>query len=79
MENLEGKPMDRSDIVKKIQEEEDYVRCPKLGNSLSKFLSKNPDGVENPIIARMLLMTEEEVEQIYQEAIQKLRLKMSDK
>jgi len=70
--------MDKIEIVKKIVEEEDYIRCPKMSNSLSKFMSKNPDGVENTVIARVLLMTEEEIEAIYQESIAQLRLKMSE-
>ena len=65
--------MDKSEIQRKILEEEDYVRCPKLGNSLHKFTSKNPEGVENSTIARLLLMTEEEVEKTYQEAVAMLR------
>lgn len=78
MEILESKPMDKPEIIKKIAEEEDYIRCPKMGNSLMKFMSKNPDGVDTAVIARMLLMTEEEVEAIYQESITQLRLKMGE-
>ena len=70
--------MDRSDIKRKIQEEEDYVRCPKFGNSLNKFLNKNSEGVDNKIIARLLLVSEEEVEQIYDEAVKLLREDMVD-
>lgn len=70
--------MDKSEIQRKILQEEDYVRCPKLGNSLNKFTSKNSEGVENSTIARLLLMTEEEVERAYQEAIATLRKAMVD-
>jgi len=70
--------MDKDDISKKIREEEDYVRCPKCENSLTKFLAKNPDGVENSVIARLLMIPEEKVEEIYQEAIRKLREKMAE-
>lgn len=70
--------MDKAEIQRKILTEEDYVRCPKLGNSLTKFINKNPDGVENATIARLLLMTEEEVERVYQEAVAELRRAMVD-
>jgi hypothetical protein len=70
--------MDKSEIQKKILEEEDYVRCPKLGNSLNRFTAKNPEGVENSTIARLLLMSEEEVERVYLEAVAKLREAMDD-
>jgi hypothetical protein len=65
--------MDKNEIQRRILEEEDYVRCPKLGNSLNKFTAKNHEGVENATIARLLLMSEEEVDRVYQEAVAELR------
>jgi hypothetical protein len=73
---LEGKAMDKSELIKRILQEEDYIRCPKFSNSLNKFLSRNFDGVENSTIARLLMMSEDEVEKIYEEAIAKLRKSM---
>jgi hypothetical protein len=70
--------MDKAEINKRIAEEEDYIRCPKVGNSLSKFLSKNTDGVEDTTIARLMNMTPEEVEKIYQEAVERLRNGLND-
>lgn len=82
--------MDKEDIVKKIKEEEDYIRSPKFANSLNKFLAKNPDGVhikntekpaaalkiQNKAIARLLLISEEEVENLYQKSVVLLREEM---
>lgn len=68
--------MDKKQIKKRILEEEDYIRYPKYSNSLIKFLGKYPDGIENSTIARILLMSEEEVEKIYQEAVEMLKEKM---
>lgn len=65
--------MDKNELQKRVQDEEDYVRAPKFSNSLAKFLARNSDGVENATIARLLMVTEEEVEQIYAEAIRILR------
>jgi hypothetical protein len=67
--------IDKTEIQNKIATEEDYIRCPKLDNSLNKFIAnpKNSDGVKTETIARLLMMTEEEVERIHQEAIQMLR------
>lgn len=70
--------MDKLEIQRKILEEEDYIRCPKFSNSISKFVSKNSEGVENPTIARLLMMTEEEVERVFQEAIEILREGMDE-
>lgn len=69
--------MDKDDILKRIREEEDYVRCPKCSNSLNKFLAKNSDGVEDNVIARVLMISEEEVQRIYAEAVDQLRKEMT--
>jgi hypothetical protein len=68
--------MDKNDIQKKIKQEEDYIRCPKFSNSLNKFLAKFSDGVEDSTIARLLMISEEEVQEIYNEAVAKLREEM---
>jgi hypothetical protein len=70
--------VDKDDILKRIEEDEDYIRCPKFGNSLAKFVSKNSEGVENAAIARLLMIPEEEVERIYEEAVKQLREEMAE-
>jgi len=70
--------MEKDDIQKKIAEDEDYIRCPKSGNSLTKFIAKNPDGVENGVISRILAIPEDKVEEIYDEAVELLRKDMVD-
>lgn len=75
---LERKKMDKEEISKRIKEEEDYIRCPKFANSLTKFLAKNDEGVENSVIARLLMIPEEQVEEIYEDAVKKLRAEMVD-
>jgi hypothetical protein len=65
--------MDKIELSNRVTTEEDYVRCPKFGNSLSRFTSKNSDGVEDAVIARLLLISEEEVARLYQEAVIMLR------
>jgi hypothetical protein len=71
--------MDKTDLQKRINEEEDYIRCPKFSNSLSKFVAKNSDGVEDSTIARLLMIPEEKVQEIYDEAVKKLREEMVEK
>lgn len=70
--------MDKDDVQRRVREEEDYVRCPKLNNSLERFLSKSPDGVENNVIARLLAMSEQEVQELYEEAVEMLRDQMEE-
>jgi hypothetical protein len=70
---------DRDDIKKRIFEDEDYIRAPKFSNSLTKFLAENdPEKIKPSQLAKLLSLTEEEIEQIYQEAIQELREEMTD-
>ena len=76
---LEIRKMDKDEAIKKIAEDPDYIKCPKYGNSLVKFLSKNSDGVEDSIIAKLLIISKEKVQEIYEEAIKKLREKLVDK
>lgn len=70
--------MDKSETEKKILEDEDYVRCPKSSNSLNKFLSKNGDGVEDSVIARLLMIPEEQVQEIYEKAVKEIRKGMDE-
>ena len=77
--NSVGKSMDKDDIQKRIRDEEDYIRCPKCSNSLAKFLAKNSEGCEDSTIARLLMIPEEKVQELYEEAVKKLREGMVDK
>lgn len=69
---------DKEELQQKVLTEEDYVRAPKFSNSLAKFVARNSDGVENATIARLLMIPEEQVEEIYAEAVLKLREGMVD-
>ena len=60
-------------LKKKIMEDPDFIYCPRLGNSLNKLIEKNPDGIDDERIQKVLLITKEELEEIYQSAIQKFR------
>jgi hypothetical protein len=70
--------MDKEDISKRVVQEEDYIRCPKFNNSLAKYLAKNSEGVENSVIARLLMIPEEKVEEIYADAVKRLKREMVD-
>lgn len=70
--------MENNEIQERILKEEDYIHAPKFSNSLVKFVARNSEGVENATIARLLMLTEEEVGKIHQEAIEMLREDMID-
>jgi len=57
----------------KISTQADFILSPKHHNSMRSLISSNPEGIDNKTIAKVLLMTEEEVEKTYQSALLKLR------
>jgi hypothetical protein len=70
--------MDKTEMKKKIVNEEDYIKSPKFSNSLNKFLSRTHELIEDSAIARILMMTEKEVEEVYQSAVKKLKELMEE-
>jgi hypothetical protein len=58
--------------IKRILEDPDFIKCAKYNNSLNKYLAAN-ENVKDPVIAKLLMLTEEEVEEIYQEAVDILK------
>lgn len=64
---------DNKDIKYKILNDEDFIYCPRLGNSINNLMNLNPNGVDNERIAKVLLIEETEVENIFQNAIEKIR------
>lgn len=63
----------KKELRDKILKDEDFIYCPRLGNSLTKLIEKNPEGVDDERIAKVLLMEEEEVQSLFASAIVKLR------
>lgn len=68
--------MEKDEMLRKIKEDPDFIHAPKFGNSLQKFLAKNDNLLENGAVGRLLLISQEEVERIYQESIVELRKEM---
>jgi hypothetical protein len=62
---------------RKILEEEDFIDYPKFKNSANKLTEKYPEGVEDELIAKVLHMSKEEVDEIYQESIRKIQRKLN--
>jgi hypothetical protein len=70
--------VEKSEIKQKVMEIEDFIHAPKFGNSLNKFLAKTDKILENGAIGKLLQITAEEVESIYEESVIELRKGMSD-
>ena len=72
---------DKKVLKKRIMEEDDFIYCPRLGNSLSRLIDKNPNGVDDERIGKVLLMDAKEVSSWYNSALEKLKkaLNMGEK
>ena len=70
--------MEKDEMLRKVKEDEDFVHAPKFGNSLQKVLAKIENPLHDNAIGRLLLISPEEVEKIYQESIIELRKEMTD-
>ena len=70
--------MDKSEMQEKIRTVEDFIHSPKHKNSLENFLAKNENFLENGTIGRLLMMSPDEIETIYQESIKEFKKEMLD-
>jgi hypothetical protein len=69
-------PKDKERLQRKIEEDSDFIYCPRLNNSMDSFIRTHPDGVDNERISKVLLVDEEEVRSIFESALRKIRKKL---
>lgn len=69
--------MTTEDMRKKLLTDRDFIALKRFDFSVTKLVEKYPNGVPEKLIAAALLMTEEEVEEMYQKVVAKLRRKMN--
>lgn len=60
----------------RLQSDLDFVYLPKFEFSLQKLMERYPDGVPDRLIAQALMLTEDDVEEMFQSAVLKLRKMM---
>ena len=56
-----------------IETEPDFVYMKRFDYSLDKLMERYPDGAPTKIIAQAMMMTEDEVEELYELVIVKMR------
>jgi hypothetical protein len=56
-----------------IETEPDFVYMKRFDYSLNKLMDRYPDGAPTKIIAQAMMMTEDEVEELYEAVIVKMR------
>lgn len=68
-------------IKQKISEEEDFIYCPRLGNSLEKLMNlvDNSSGVSDERICKVLLISKKELDTIYNSALSKIKKALQNK
>lgn len=64
-------------MQKKINEDEDFINSPKHSNSLAVFEKKHPDGAKDDVIAKALMITEEEFKLQFNSLLDTIRGKMN--
>ena len=73
MKGKDRKMKNRKEMEEKIHEDPDYIAFPRFGNSLKRFVSSYPEGVDNKTIAKLLLLEVDEVDALFESAIGKIR------
>lgn len=68
--------MTLEEIQELLHKDKDFIYSKRFDYSIEKLLERYPDGAPAKVIAQVLLITEEEVEKLTQEAIVSLRKKM---
>lgn len=59
--------------------DEDFILSKKHNNSITKLLEKQPNGISDAAICRMLAITPDQLADIYESALAKLRAAMGAK
>jgi hypothetical protein len=62
-----------SESKNRITDDPDFINCKRFDFSLKKLLERYPEGCPTRIIANALMLTEAEVEELYEGAIERLR------
>jgi hypothetical protein len=65
--------MDEETIKKRVENEEDFIYCIQLNHSITSLVNKHPDGVDDKRIAKLLLITPQQVKEIFERALKKIR------
>jgi hypothetical protein len=62
-----------AEVHRRIAEDPDFVYVKRFGYSLQKLLERYPDGCPRRIVAQALMISEDDIEPLYQSIVVKLR------
>lgn len=70
--------MTPKEITDAILKDPDFINSPKHDNSLKKFSEAHDEGVKDSYIEKLLMLLPGQVDQIYKDAVMKLRELMGE-
>lgn len=70
--------MTNEEIKNSIETDPDFVYYPTLNNSLKRVLDTHPEGLDDATIAKALMISEDEVVEIFTKAIRKIKEQLGD-
>lgn len=65
--------MTTAEALERLRTDSDFVYLPRFDFSLEKLMLRYPDGVPGKLIAQALMMTEDEVDSLFQDTLVSLR------
>jgi hypothetical protein len=68
--------MNSNKLKELVKNDPDFIAIKRFNFSLKELLKRYEDGAPTRLIAQALAMTEEEVGELYQELLEKLRAKL---
>lgn len=63
----------KAELKRRIETEVDFIKHPKTGNSLRRYMIKFPDGVSIEEIGKVLMLKKEEVAKRYDNIVEILK------
>jgi len=72
------KSLTKDDILNMIKNDPDFIRSAEYHNSIKELMKKYPQGVSDPVIARVLMINKDKVQEIYEASIKTLKEKLKE-
>lgn len=69
--------MTQTEAKKKVRNDPDYINLKRFNYSLKELLERYPEGAPDRLIAQALMMSEDELESLYNSIVLKLRNAMN--
>lgn len=68
----------KEQILSSIKTDPDFIRSAEFKNSLNELMERYPEGVSDSVIARVLMVNKEKVQEIYEASLKVLKAAIGD-